>query len=98
MSNEPSLWDKDWDKNPIPGDSLRTLFLSLEPTDLRLKNKSIWLKKIEDTVICYEEYVNTVCGDAHHPDGGKRHEEKWNEFRSLLNSWGNQRYNFSLHY
>lgn len=84
--------------DPIPCDSLRTLLISLEPQDLSLQDKKTWYKKIDDTVSCYEEYVNTVCGEVLPLDGGMRHAVKWDEFRSLLKSWGSLGYNYSVHY
>lgn len=87
LSNEPYACP--WDSDPIPGDYLRTHLISLEPEDL--KSKSKWDQNLDDLVSCYEEYVNTVCG-------GKLHAEKWNEFQSLLKSWENHEFNYSLHY
>ena len=103
LPNEPYPWYSDRvndpiPEDPIPGDSLRTLLISLEPKDLSIKDMLKWNKKIDETVSCYEEYVNTVCGEALHPDGGMRHVEKWTEFQSLLKSWEDRGYNYSLHY
>jgi len=84
--------------DPIPVDSLKTVLISLVPKDLSVKDQLKWDKKIYDIVSCYEEYVNTVCGEAHLPDGGMRHAEKWNSFHSLLKSWDSLGYNNSVHY
>ena len=43
-----------------------------------------------DTVSCYQKYVNTV--------GGMRHAEKWNEYKSHLNSWEYLGFNYIVHY
>ena len=53
-------------------------------------SKSKMMKKIDETVSCYNEYVNTV--------GGMQHAEKWNEYHSLLNSWESLGFNYSFHY
>lgn len=82
--------------DPIPVDFLRTLLISLVPKDLSFKEKSKWEKKIDDTVSCYEEYVNTVCGNA--LDGGSSHIQKWKDFHSLLKSWDKHEFHYCLHY
>jgi len=38
------------------------------PNNLSQNDKIKWYKKIEDTVICYELYVNTVCGMRNYED------------------------------
>lgn len=83
---------------PIPGESLRILFLNLMPHNLSLKDRLKWDKNVEDTVSCYEEYVHNVCGEGPPSDGGRRHIEKWNSFNKLIQSWETFKYNYSLHY
>lgn len=82
--------------DPIPCEYLRTLLISLVPKDLSVKDKLKWENQIDDTMSCYEEYVNTVCGEA--LDGVMPHTDKWYEFHSLLKSWDNHGCNYSLHY
>lgn len=95
LSNEPN---SDWLNEPIPSEYIRTIFYNNLPNVLSYNDKLKWDNKIDETVSCYEEYVNTVCGDALPSDGGMRHAEKWNEFHSLLKSWESLGYNYSLHY
>lgn len=98
---ERMLWKKkvyQWFNEPIPGHSLMSLLINLEPDNLSLKDKTNFDKKVDEIVSCYEEYVNAVCGEVLTPDGGMRHEEKWNEFSSLLDSWKRLDHNYSLHY
>ena len=82
--------NSDWVNDPIPGDELKTLLISLEPKDKKIDNKNR-KKKIKEAVSCYEKYINTVCG-------GQRHADKWNSFHSLLNSWESLGFNYSVHY
>nr|KUM46511.1 RNA polymerase [Picea glauca] len=87
-SGGASPFHPDWVNDPIPGDELQTLLISLEPQDLKNKN---WSKKVKEAVSCYEKYVNTVCG-------GQPHAEKWNSFHSILNGWESLGFNYSVHY
>ena len=52
--------------DPIPGEYLRTCLIELVPKDkdFSLKERIKWDNKIDSLVSCYEEYVNTVCGEA----------------------------------
>lgn len=70
--------------DPIPVDTLRTLFESLEP-ELNSKDKIKWDQKVDEALSRYSSYVNTVCGA-----------EKWNEFYNHLKSWDKLDYNYSL--
>lgn len=83
---------------PIPGESLRILFLNLMPKNLSLKERLKWDKNVEETVSCYEVYVHNVCGEGPPSDGGKRHTEKLNSFSELIQNWESFKYNYSLHY
>lgn len=85
LSKDPSPLYYHWVKDPIPGEHLRSILESLFPKDSSKKDGEKWDKKISAIVSSYELYVNTVCGEAQSPsDGGKRHTEKWNEFKALL--------------
>lgn len=79
--------------DPIPGELLREILKSLDPKDI--KDKSKWDQKIKEICSCYEEYVNTVCGEALLPEG---HAAKWHEFNELLQSWESFEWNYSVHY
>lgn len=87
-------------EDPIPSEYLRSILDSLIPKDLSKTEIVQWRKKITDTVCCYENYCQTVCGGAHlkPEDGGKRHAEKWNEFKAVLEKWDNIGINYSVHY
>lgn len=56
------------------------------PTDISSKEIDLWWKNIDELVSCYDNYCQTVCGGAHlkPEEGGKRHAEKWNEFKAAL--------------
>ena len=86
LLNEPY-----WGSDPISGEFIRTILISLEPNSRSSKDKLKWSKNIDSIVSCYEEYVNTVCGGMHHV-------EKWYEFYLLLNSWDSAGFNYSVHY
>lgn len=96
LSHKSSSDEENELKKPISSENLRTLLISLVPNDLSIKDQIKWDKKIDDTVSCYEEYVNTVCGEA--LDGEERYDDKWDEFQSLLQSWDKFDDNYSLHY
>lgn len=102
LSKDPSPHYYHWVKDPIPGEHLRSLLESVFPKDSSKKDGEKWDKKISAIVSSYELYVNTVCGEAlfqSPSDGGKRHAEKWNEFKALLESWRSLgRINYSVHY
>jgi hypothetical protein len=71
------------------------------PKDFSNKERVLRRKMITDTVSCYENYCQTVCGGAHFQkpeDGGKLHAEKWNEFKAYLERWDNIGINYSVHY
>ena len=48
------------------------------------------MKKVDATVSGYNEYVNTV--------GVMHHAEKWNEYKSHLNSWESLSFNYIVHF
>lgn len=101
LPRNPSNYSFHWVEDPIPGDDLRYIFDYLMPKDLSKTERIKWDIKISATVSCYEKYCNTVCGEAHFKmpsDGGKRHAEKWNEFKADLERWGNLGCNYSVHY
>ena len=75
---------------PIPVEYLRIQLISLLPKELSKGDKSKMMKKVDATVSGYNDYVNTV--------GGMHHAEKWNEYKSHLNSWESLSFNYSVHY
>ena len=86
-----------WVGDPIPVEDLRYILDSQVPKDISKTERIIWERNISATLSCYEEYCNTVCGEAHFKkpsDGGKRHAEKWKEFQADLERWRNLGFNY----
>lgn len=98
LLNDPYPMNSDRVNEPITGVYLRSILISLVPKDLSVNDKSKWYKKIDDTVSCYEKYVDTVCGEALPTHAGRLHAEKWNEYHSLLKSWESLGCNYSVHF
>ncbi|YP_005090363.1 DNA-dependent RNA polymerase (mitochondrion) [Phoenix dactylifera] len=101
LPKNPSNYVFHWVEDPIPGEDIRYFLDYLMPKDLSKTERIKWDRNISATVSCYEKYCNTVCGEAHFKmpsDGGKRHAEKWNEFKADLSRWGNLGCNYSVHY
>lgn len=101
LSKDPSTYSFHGIEGPIPSETLRSILKSHMPKDLSKAESALWRKKIASTVSCYESYCQTVCGGAHFQnpeDAGKRHAEKWNEFKAELERWDNIGFNYSVHY
>ena len=75
---------------PIPVEYLKVLLKSLVPHELSKGERSNMMEKVDYIVSGYTIYVNTV--------GGMHHAEKWNEYKSHLDSWEALGYNYSVHY
>ena len=72
---------------PIPRSLLEEDLLKFETID------PTYLKKVDETLVCYEEYVNTVCGEDR-----MSHAHKWDVYKSHLDKWVTLNCNYSLHY
>jgi len=77
---------------PIPSDYLSDLLKSLTPT----KNKQTWSQNVKAFIECYNNYVETVCGNQV-SDSNKEPsiDVKWNKFKQLIE---NRSHNYSVHY
>jgi len=73
-------------RDPIPYANLQDFLNNISPNIEKKK----WQKKISDFMICYQNYVDAVCGNQVIDP-----EEKWNKFRQLLE---NRSHNYSVHY
>lgn len=72
---------------PIPSSLLEEVLLQFETKD------PTYLKKVDEILVCYEKYVNTVCGEDR-----MSHAHKWDVYKSHLDKWLTLNCNYSLHY
>jgi len=60
------------------------------PENLSKKTKDVWDKKINGILICYEEYIRTVCGNkiSSNPEvNWNAHMSKWENFKNMMKEY-----------
>lgn len=77
---------------PIPSNFLSDFLISITPTT----NKQTWSQNVEAFIKCYNNYVETVCGNQV-SDSNKEPsiDLKWNQFKLLIEK---RSHNYSVHY
>lgn len=79
--------------DPMPSDLLTSFLNALSPTPTKEKKK--WCQKVSDLILCYNNYVDAVCGNQVLDDEELDNEVKWKKFKELIE---NRSQNYSVHY